>query len=121
MLQYLFGLERDAVEGRIAIAPHLPADWGVAKMEDARVGDVRFNITVKDGGRVRRVLVDPLIGSLRIDAVVSVAGNVDGVVVNGEAVQPTMESRWGRSRALLPGLRADVGRPLRIEVTKALQ
>lgn len=119
MIRYLFGLELDALNGRIALAPHLPEDWDFAQMKDVRLGDVRFDITVEDLGRLRRVTVDRLTGALRINAIVSVAGDIQSVVVNGEPVQPVLDSQWGRTRAHLPGQDAGIGRPLVIEMTRA--
>ena len=119
MIQYLFGLELDALNGRIGLAPHLPEGWDFAEMQNGRFGDVRFRINVEDHGKLRRVTVDRLTGPLRIDATVSVTGDIQRVVVNGTTVQPPLESQWGRSRALLPDLDAGIGKPLVIEVTRA--
>ncbi len=118
MLRYLFGLELDALKGRIRLAPHLPAGWDLARMEKARLGAHRFDITVEDDGRTRRVRVDRLTGPLLIDAMVSVEGGIEAVFVNGDSVQPFIESQWGRARVRLPGLFADDLSPLTIEVIK---
>ena len=119
MVRYLFGLDLFADENRIAIAPHLPADWDFAAMENGRVGDVGFDIVVEDDGSVRCVKVENLTGPITVDAVVSVGGGISEVSVNGATVVPseTIE-RWGRTRAVLPGLVADAGDPLVIEVTR---
>ena len=121
MLHYLFGLELDAPGGRVGIAPHLPADWRFARMERARLAETRFDLAVEDEGPVRRVLVEGATGPLTVDAVVSISGEIAGVTVNGEAVEPVVVRQWGRSRALLPGLLADADQPLMIEVTRAAQ
>jgi len=119
MILYLFGLELDALNSRIVLAPHLPQGWRFAKMEGARLGDVTFDVTVEDNGLVRRLTVDRMTGDLQVDAVVSLAGDIQAVTVNGVAVQPDLETEWGRTRALLPGLEAGIGRPLTVKVTRS--
>jgi len=89
-------------------------------MEKARLGELEFDITVEDDGPVRRVTVDNLTGPLRIDAVVSVSGELHRVAVNGAVVEPVLESRWGRTRALLPTLDAGVNAPVVIEVVRTV-
>ena len=118
MIRYLFGLELDALQMRIGIAPHLPEGWSFSRMKDARLGDVRFTVSVEDDGQVRRIVVDQATGSLTVDAQVSVEGAIDRVIVNGEQVDPPIEHEWGRSRAILFGLVVSQNQPLTVEVLR---
>ena len=118
MIQYLFGLELDAPNNRIALAPHLPSGWGFARMEKARLADNTFDISVSDQDNTRTLAVDNLASGLTIDAVVSVLGEIASVKVNGKAVTPAIETEWGLSRAYLPGLHADENTPLTVEVIR---
>ncbi len=116
MIRYLFGLEMDAPGGRVAIAPHLPEGWTGARMEGARLGGLRFDVSVEDDGPIRRVVVDDSTGSIVVDALVSVKGTIVRVEENGERIYPTIETEWGRSRVFFPGRIVSPQEPLTIEV-----
>jgi len=117
-IQYLFGYQPDAVNGRVLIAPHLPADWDFAKMENVRLGDDSFDLTVEDDGEVRTITLDQATGAIDIDAQVSLAGQIAEIRVNDAVVSPTIEQEWGRSRARLEDLTASASTPLVIEVER---
>ncbi len=117
LLRYLFGLDLDAPDGRISIAPHLPAGWEYARLLGARVGDVRFDLIVRQEGDEHVVQVENLTGDLSVDALVSVGGEIDEVRVNGDAVDAPVEvNDWGRWRVKLEGLSASPEAPLEIRV-----
>jgi len=77
---------------------------------------VSFDLSVEDDGATRRVTVSNLTGPLNIDAVVSLDRPITGVSVNGSPVAPTIDRRFARYRVLLPGLTADAGTDLTIDV-----
>lgn len=118
MIRYLFGLELDVPAGRIEIAPHLPKEWSFARMERARAGDVRFNMSVEDDGQVRRIVLDEATDSFLVDALVSLSGKISSITVNGKSASPEIENEWGRSRALLTDLQVSPQQPLIIEAVR---
>jgi hypothetical protein len=115
-IQYLFGLELDARQNRIAIAPHLPTGWEFAAIDNAMLADNSFDLRVEDDGQTRRVIVESEAAEITVDAIVSIPGQIQSVTVGGETVEPEIESEWGRSRAKLPGLTAAPEQLLEIEV-----
>ncbi|HPQ69794.1 MAG TPA: hypothetical protein PKW95_11745 [bacterium] len=117
-IQYLFGLQPDAVNDRVFIAPHLPADWTFAAMEDIRLGEASFDLTVEDDGAVRTITLNNATGTIAVDAQVSLAGDIAAVRVNGATVTPTIQQEWGRSRARLSSLSVSSTEPLIIEVVR---
>jgi len=117
LLRYLFGLDLDAPNGRISIAPHLPAGWDKAKLLGARVGDVTFDLIVRQEEDERVVRIKNATGELTVDALVSVGGKIDEVKVNGDVVNASVEQNaWGRWRVKLDDLTASPETPLEIRV-----
>jgi len=114
MIQYLFGLELDAVNNRIKIAPHLPEDWPEVSMTNARIGDITFDILVQDDGDTRVISVQNTTALLNVDALVSVEGDMAKVEVNGVDVDYTAENQWGRSRVRLQDMSSSPGQSLTI-------
>ncbi|MEM2914915.1 MAG: hypothetical protein QXH91_05915, partial [Candidatus Bathyarchaeia archaeon] len=104
LLRYLFGLEQYAPDNKIKIAPHLPRGWDKASFLNGRVGDTRFDLIVKQENDERVVKVEKVTKNLNVDAVVSVEGLISEVKVNGEKVEPEIESEWGRYRVKLNNL-----------------
>jgi hypothetical protein len=117
-IQYLFGLELDATNERIAIAPHLPKGWEFAEMKGARLADRTFDIRVTDDGAVRRVVLDDATGSFLVDATVSVEGSIKSIEVNGEPVETPIDNEWGRSRVSFTDLAVSPQQTLIIEVSR---
>jgi len=117
-LQYLFGLQLDAADGRVFIAPHLPDEWDLAKMENVRLGEDAFDLTVEDDGEVRTITLDQATGAIAVDAQVSLAGEIAAIRVNDAVVTPTVEQEWGRSRARLTDLIVAPDASLVIEIER---
>ena len=46
----LFGLNPDALNHRLTVAPQLPADWGLATLRNVAVGNTTYNITMHREG-----------------------------------------------------------------------
>ncbi|MBZ0274018.1 hypothetical protein K8I61_18415 [bacterium] len=116
ILQYLLGLTLNAPEGRIAIAPHLPDGITQVGIEDARAGDISFDLEVDDDGATRTVAVSNTSAPLGVDAVVSVEGTVGAVRVNGVPASPASDTGDGRTRLTFAPLSAGPGEDLRIEI-----
>ncbi len=115
-IQYLFGLELDAVDNRIALAPHLPEGWEFASMKDIVLADKNIDVRVEDDGQTRTLIVESPDGEINVDAVVSIAGQIQSVYVNGAEVDPEIETEWGRARAKLPAQTAAPEQTLTVEV-----
>lgn len=116
LLRYLFGLELNAPENKIKIAPHLPKGWDSASFLNGRVGDIKFDLIVKQEVDERVVKVEKATEKLNVDAVVSVEGPIKEVRVNGEKVEPEIESEWGRYRVKLKELSVSPESNLEIRV-----
>lgn len=56
LLQALLGLEPDAAQGRLRLAPSLPAWLGRVELQGLQVGGARINLTV-EGGQAQSVVV----------------------------------------------------------------
>jgi|GEM_PF-3804675 len=87
-------------------------------MEDIRLGEASFDLTVEDDGAVRTITLNNATGTIAVDAQVSLAGDIAAVRVNGATVTPTIQQEWGRSRARLSSLSVSSTEPLIIEVVR---
>ncbi|MCC6156882.1 MAG: hypothetical protein IT350_02440 [Deltaproteobacteria bacterium] len=115
MLRYLFGLDLDARNERIAIAPHLPGGWDFARIDGATVGDAHFDLVVERADDGYRVTISPD-SDLTVNAKLAIDGDAGVVTVNGVETAATTETEWGRFRARLTGLSADAGEDLVLEI-----
>ncbi len=115
MMRYLFGLDLDARGERIAIAPHLPADWDFARIDGAAVGETHFDLAVERAGDGYRVTISPD-ADLTVDAKLAIDGDAGVVTVNGVETAATTETEWGRFRARLTGLSVNAGDDLVLEI-----
>jgi hypothetical protein len=55
LLRGLFGLQPDALHNRLAINPHLPAEWDHATIRNIAVGEQRVNVEIKRAGSSLRI------------------------------------------------------------------
>jgi len=116
LLRYLFGLELNAPENKIVVAPHLPKGWDKAYLLGTKLGETKFDLIVRQENDERIVKVEKATEKIIVDATISVEGRIDEVRVNGKVVEPDIESEWGRYRAKLVGLKAEPSSDLEIRV-----
>ncbi len=46
LLDYLYGIDPDATDGALALAPHLPPGWPSSAAEGLRLGDARYDLRI---------------------------------------------------------------------------
>ncbi|MCB9521348.1 MAG: hypothetical protein H6699_10810 [Myxococcales bacterium] len=96
VLDYLFGVTRDADAGLVTLRPHLPPGWPEMRANALRVGDERFDVVVERRADAVAVVVSvdadatrPLTFELRWDDVGEVAVSVDGATVDAATSRDT--------------------------------
>ena len=122
LMLYLVGLEPDATEGAVRLAPHLPNHWPEMTWRRLRVGEVRFDLHVEDEGGQRTIVVEPrTAGSLSVALEVPLPPcDVAAVDFNGENLEDGDYELWspfGRARIRLPSAEVSRESPLSVVVT----
>lgn len=107
LLGYLFGLELDAVNNSITIAPHLPEDWTFARLTGLEIGDTSFDLEVRQDDQGQTITVGNLSGSLQVNARISLSQGDEIITVNGRTDDFKIERTTVPPSALLTGLTAD--------------
>lgn len=121
---YLTGFEPDAAAGAARLAPRLPNHWPRMRWHGLRVGRARFDLELEQKGDLLSVTITTgAPEGLGIHLALPLAEvTVEQVRIDGEVLDPALIETWspfGRTRVLLPPLRAEAAAPLRVEVRTA--
>jgi len=121
LMLYLTGLEPDATEGSVRLAPHLPNGWPTMTWRRLRVGEVRFDLRVEDEDGRRTIAVEPTTsGSLTVHLEVPLPPcDVSEIMIDGESIDMESIDLWspfGQTRIRLPSEEVSRESPLTVEV-----
>lgn len=116
---YLTGIEPDAANQAVSLAPHLPNGWPTMRWTGLRAGDARIDLEVEDDGEQRAVRVTPS-SPLTIQLSVPLPASEVREVRAGDRVLSSTEwsvfSPFGETRVVLAPSAASPGDPLRVSV-----